>query len=226
MTSMAYTVDISSFFTIMISMVFVSNFVLARFLGLCPFIGVTSRTDSAIGMGAAVTFVMTLASSVSWLIYRYMLLAATESGFNVFAALGIIKPSASLVLVLKTVTYILVIATLVQLVELVMRRIAPALYLALGIYLPLITTNCAVLGVALLNTTDTPEVLTFGAATLHGFFAGVGFALVMLLMSAIRERLDLLPVPEAMKGAPIAFVCTALMALAFMGFGGLAGAAQ
>jgi len=226
MVAMAYTVDISSFFTIVISMVFVSNFVLARFLGLCPFIGVTNRASSAFGMGAAVTFVMTLASSVSWLIYRYMLLPAADSGFNVFAALAIIKPDASLVLVLKTVTYILVIATLVQLVELVMRRTTPKLYLALGIYLPLITTNCAVLGVALLNTTDTPEVLTFAAATLQGFFAGVGFALVMVLMSAIRERLDLLGVPEAMKGAPIAFICTALMALAFMGFGGLAGATR
>lgn len=216
-----YTVGIGSFFTIMLSMVLVSNFVLARFLGLCPFIGVTNRTDSAVGMGAAVTFVMTLASSVSWVIYRYILLPANDSGFNLFASLGVIKPETSMVLVLKTVTYILIIATLVQLVELVMRKAVPALYLALGIYLPLITTNCAVLGVALLNTTDTPEVLTFWAATLQGFFGGVGFALVMVLMSGIRERLELLPLPEAMKGVPITFLCTALMALAFIGFGGL-----
>jgi Na+-translocating ferredoxin:NAD+ oxidoreductase subunit A len=223
MATAPYTVDAGSFFTIMLSMVFVSNFVLARFLGLCPFIGVTSRTDSAIGMGAAVTFVMTLASSVSWVIYRWVLLPANDSGFNVFASLGIIRPETSMVLMLKTITYILVIATLVQLVELVMRKAAPALYLALGIYLPLITTNCAVLGVALLSTSDTKEALTFWAATLQGFFGGVGFALVMVLMSGIRERLELLPIPEAMRGVPIAFIATALMALAFMGFGGLAG---
>jgi len=218
---MTYTMGIGSFFTIMLSMVLVSNFVLSRFLGLCPFIGVTKRTDSAVGMGMAVTFVMTLASSVTWVVYHYVLLPQSESGFNVFA--GIIGSDTSLVSVLKTVSYILVIATLVQLVELVMRKTVPALYQALGIYLPLITTNCAVLGVALLNTTDTPEVLTFWAATIQGFFGGVGFMVVMILMSGVRERLEVMPVPEAMKGVPIAFICTALMALAFTGFGGVIG---
>jgi electron transport complex protein RnfA len=214
-----YTVGIGSFFTILISMVFVTNFVLARFLGLCPFIGVTKRTDSAFGMGMAVTFVMTMASAATWLVHRYVLMPQSASGFNVFAR--IIGENTSLVPVLKTVSYILVIATLVQFVEMVMRKTVPALYQALGIYLPLITTNCAVLGVALLNTTATEQVLTFAAATFQGFCAGLGFLLVMLLMSGVRERLEVLPLPEPVKGVPIALVCTALMALAFTGFGGL-----
>ena len=218
---MEYTVDMGSFFTILVSMVFVSNFVLSKFLGLCPFIGVTKRTDSAAGMGMAVTFVMTLASAVTWVIYHYVLLPASVSGYNVFA--GLIGNDTSLVPILKTVSYILVIATLVQFVEMFLRKSVPALYQSLGIYLPLITTNCAVLGVALLNTTDTEEYLTFWAATFQGFCAGIGFLVVMVLMSGIRERLDTLPVPEAMRGVPIAFICTALMALAFIGFGGMIG---
>ena len=219
--AMTYTMGIGSFFTIMLSMVFVSNFVLAQFLGLCPFLGVTKRTDSAVGMGLAVIFVMTMASSATWLVYHYVLLPESVSGFNIFS--GIVGKNTSLELVLKTMSYILVIATLVQLVELVMKKNTPALYRALGIYLPLITTNCAVLGVALLNTTNTSEVLDFWAATIQGFWAGVGFLLVMVLMSGIRERIDMLPVPEAMRGIPIAFICTAMMALSFMGFGGLTG---
>ncbi len=216
-----YTVNISAFFTILVSMVLVSNFVLARFLGLCPFIGVTKRTDSAVGMGMAVTFVMTLTSAVTWVIFRYVLLPESESGFNVFGRF--IGPDTSLVPVLKTVSYILVIATLVQLVEMFLKKSVPALYSALGIYLPLITTNCAVLGVALLNTTDTDQRLSFWAATLQGFFGGIGFLVVMLLMSGIREKLETAPIPESMKGVPIAFICTALMALAFIGFGGMIG---
>lgn len=216
-----YTVDMGSFFTILISMVFVSNYVLAKYLGLCPFIGVTKRTDSAFGMGMAVTFVMTLASAVTWVIYSWVLSPASESGFNILSM--IIGEETSLVPVLKIVSYILVIAALVQLVEMFLRKSAPALYKALGIFLPLITTNCAVLGVALLNTTDTEEVMTFSAATFQGFCAGLGFLLVMLLMSGIRERLETLPLPKAMRGVPIALVCTALMALAFTGFGGLIG---
>lgn len=214
-----YTVTLSSFFTLMISMVFVSNFVLAKFLGLCPFIGVTKRTDSAFGMGMAVTFVMTLASAVTWLIHHYVLLPQSQSGFNIFS--GLVGSDVSLAPVLKTVSYILVIATLVQFVEMFLRKSVPVLYKSLGIFLPLITTNCAVMGVALLNTTNTDEVLSFPAAVFQGFFAGIGFLLVMLLMSGIRERLDTLPLPEAVKGVPIALVCTALMALAFTGFGGL-----
>jgi len=221
---MEYTVDITSFFTILLSMVFISNFVLAKFLGLCPFVGVTTRTDSAVGMGLAVTFVMTMTSAVTWAIYHYMLLPAAKSGFNVFHALGIVKdPTVDFSPVLATISYILVIAFLVQLIEMFLKKNVPALYTALGIYLPLITTNCAVLGVALLNTTGTSEFLSFWAAVLQGFFGGVGFMVVMLLMSGIREKLELAPVPQAMKGLPIAFICTALMALAFAGFGGLIG---
>ena len=218
---MNFTVDMSSFFTILISMVFVINFVLARFLGLCPFVGVTKRTDSAVGMGMAVTFVMTMASAVTWFIYRHVLLPQSETGFNIFARL--IGENTSLVPVLKTISYILVIATLVQFVEMFLKKSAPALYKALGIFLPLITTNCAVLGVALLNTTETSEVLTLAAATFQGFCAGLGFLLVMVLMSGIREHLETLPLPKGMQGVPIALVATALMALAFTGFGGLIG---
>jgi electron transport complex protein RnfA len=210
-----------------LSMVFVQNYVLARFLGLCPFLGVSKRTHAAVGMGVAVTFVMTLASGVTWFIFNYALASqarAAEFGrANLFYQLGLIGEHTDLTLVLKVPAYILVIATFVQLVEMFLRKSVPALYEALGIYLPLITTNCAVLGVALLNTTDyfgsTP--LSFFGALLQGAAAGLGFMLAMLLMSGIRERLVLARVPEAMKGVPIAFVCTGLMALSFLGFTGM-----
>jgi electron transport complex protein RnfA len=201
---------IAQFFTIAFSAIFVSNFVLARFLGLCPFIGVTQKTESAIGMGAAVTFVMFLASFVTFLLYRLVLVPA------------------GLVLALKTPMFILVIAALVQLVELFMRARLPALYQALGIYLPLITTNCAVMGVALLNTSDAPlefaEMSILGgliAASWRGICAGLGFTLAMLLMSGVRERLARADVPEPLRGMPIAFICTGLMAMAFLGFTGM-----
>jgi electron transport complex protein RnfA len=201
---------IAQFFTIAFSAIFVSNFVLARFLGLCPFIGVTQKTESAIGMGAAVTFVMFIASFATFLLYRLVLI-----------------PS-DLVLALKTPMFILVIAALVQLVELFMRARLPALYQALGIYLPLITTNCAVMGVALLNTSDAPlefaQMSVLGglmAASWRGICAGLGFTLAMLLMSGVRERLARADVPEPLKGMPIAFICTGLMAMAFLGFTGM-----
>jgi electron transport complex protein RnfA len=213
--------DIGGYFTVALGAIFVNNFVLARFLGLCPFIGVSKRTDAAVGMGLAVTFVMTLASVVTWLIYRFLLAAGPG---NLFALAGLIDETTELTPVLKTISYILVIASLVQLVEMIIRKASPALYQSLGIYLPLITTNCAVLGVALLNTTDYPGgagQLPFLGAVVQGFCAGVGFTLVMLLMSAIRERLELARVPRAFQGLPIAFVCTGLMALAFLGFQGM-----
>jgi electron transport complex protein RnfA len=214
-------VDVGDYFAIAIGAIFVNNFVLARFLGLCPFIGVSKKTDAALGMGLAVTFVMTLASVVTWLLYKF-LLAAGHS--NLFAAMGLIEETTELTPILKTISYILVIASLVQLVEMIIRKTSPALYQSLGIYLPLITTNCAVLGVALLNTTDYPlgaGKLPFLGAVFQGFCAGVGFTLVMLLMSAIRERLEIARVPKAFQGLPIAFVCTGLMALAFLGFQGM-----
>ena len=201
--------------------VLVQNFVIAKFLGLCPFIGQSDDKGKAIGMGVAVTFVMTLASFVTYLLYKYVLLP--NSLF--LTSIPLLKPIAKygLVDVLKTASYILVIASLVQFVEMFLRRHMPALYRAMGIYLALITTNCAVLGVALLNTTDAPADLGLIGAVLQGFFAGIGFTLVMLLMAGIRERLQHLNVPKCMQGAPIAFICTGLMALAFLGFAGMAG---
>jgi len=202
--------DIGQFFAIAFSTIFVSNFVLARFLGLCPFLGVTQKTQSAIGMGTAVTFVMFLASFVTFLLYRTLLLPF------------------DLVLALKTPMFILVIAALVQLVELYMRARLPTLYQALGIYLPLITTNCAVMGVALLNTSDAPAEfarMSIGAGLLaaswRGACAGLGFTLAMLLMSGVRERLARVDVPEPLRGMPIAFICTGMMAMAFLGFAGM-----
>jgi len=201
---------ITDFLAIAFVSIFVSNYVLAKFLGLCPFIGVTQKTESALGMGAAVTFVMFLASLATFLLYELVLVRY------------------DLVLALKTPMFILVIAALVQLVEIYMRARLPALYDALGIYLPLITTNCAVMGVALLNTTDAPacfEGLSLGVGLLmacwHGICAGLGFTLAMLLMSGVRERLARADVPEPLKGMPIAFICTGLMAMAFLGFTGM-----
>ncbi len=209
-----------------IGSILISNFVLAKFLGLCPFLGVSKRTSDSVGMGLAVIFVMTLASAVTSLLYAHVLLPPADGRFHLLAALGMPVPAGGLVLVLKTISYILVIAALVQFVEMVLRKAVPSLYQALGIYLPLITTNCAVMGVALLNTTDWK--LGGGAPPVHvaafsGFCAGVGFLLAMLLMSGIRERLAEHPVPKAMKGLPIAFVSAGLMALAFMGFAKLFG---
>jgi len=210
-----------NFLVIILGMVFINNFVLAQFLGLCPFLGVSKKTDAALGMGLAVVFVMTLASLVTWFIYTYLLLAQSETGMNLFYRMGLIAAETSLVDVLKVVTYILVIAALVQLVEMILRKSVPALYKALGIYLPLITTNCAVMGVALLNTSGAARRLGLLEALCQGFFAGVGFLLVMVLMSSIRERLDYLKVPEPLKGVPIAFICTSMMAISFLGFQGL-----
>ena len=210
--------EIKTLLTIAISISLVNNMVLARFLGLCPFIGVTRKTSSALGMGVAVTFVMTMASVVTWLLYTYVLMAGPQ---NLLGRFSTYVAENGLVDVLRTTSYILVIAALVQFVEMVMKKSAPALYRALGIYLPLITTNCAVLGVALLNTTDARTPLTLLQATVQGFFAGVGFMIAMLLMSGIREQLELADVPKPLRGAPIAFVCTGLMAVAFMGFSGM-----
>jgi electron transport complex protein RnfA len=211
--------DIARFLLIAFSAIFVYNFVLARFLGLCPFIGVTDRTSNAIGMGAAVTFVMTMASFVTYLLYGLILKEGAP----------LVK--ADLVLVLKTPMYILVIATLVQLVEMVLRSRLPALYDSLGVYLPLITTNCAIMGLALINTTAAPGLLIEAqqegflsgliSSTWHGVAAGIGFTVAMLLMSGIRERLAYADVPECLQGAPVAFLCTGLMAMAFLGFTGM-----
>ncbi len=189
---------IGSMFTLAIMSVFVSNFVLSRFLGLCPYIGVSKKLDSAIGMGMAVIFVMTLASTITWLI-QYYLLIPNNLGY------------------LQTIAFILTIAALVQFVEMVIQKLAPALYKSLGVFLPLITTNCAVLGVSILNIT---EEYTFIGSVMNGFFSGVGFTLVLVLMAGIRERLEQAEVPIPMKGMPIALIVAGCMALAFGGFAG------
>lgn len=203
---------------IIISMVFVNNFVLSKFLGLCPFLGVSQKTSSAMGMGIAVTFVMTITSVITWIVYNYILL---PGDVNIVAKVFPSVRETGLIEVLKTTSYILVIATLVQLVEMMLKKMVPALYESLGIYLPLITTNCCVLGVALLNTTDSAKHLGFIEATVQGFGAGLGFTIAMLLMSGIRERLALVNIPQPLRGVPIAFICTGLMALAFFGFSGM-----
>jgi electron transport complex protein RnfA len=186
-------------FSMAIAAIFVQNFVLARFLGLCPYIGVSKKLDSALGMGMAVIFVMTLASTFTWLIQHFLLIPLQME-------------------FLQTIAFILTIASLVQFVEMVIQKTAPALYKALGVFLPLITTNCAVLGVAILNI---QEEYTFFGAILNGLFAGIGFTLVLVLMAGVRERMDKAEVPEAMKGMPIAMIIAGGMALAFLGFAGL-----
>lgn len=212
--------DVAELLTVALAAIFVNNIVLAKFLGLCPFFGVSKKTDQAVGMGLAVIFVMTLASLVTWLLFKFIL-SPGES--NLFYNLGLIDVSTDLTDVLKTLSYILVIASLVQLVEMAIKKLSPALFKALGIFLPLITTNCAVLGVTLLNTTDSAEPggLPLVAALVNGVAAGIGFLLVMVLMSGIRERLELIKVPKSLEGLPITFISTALMALAFMGFVGM-----
>jgi len=190
--------NIDSLFVIVISTIFVNNFVLSRFLGLCPFLGVSRNLNSAFGMGMAVIFVMTIASFVTWPIYQLVLVPY-----------GITY--------LRTIVFILVIASLVQFVEMVMNKTAPALYQALGIFLPLITTNCAILGVAVLNIEDE---LTLIESLVQGLSAGIGFTLALVLMAGIRERLELGQVPESLRGVPIALVCAGLMSIAFLGFAG------
>lgn len=185
-----------SYIAIILTFVFVSNFILTQFLGLCPFIGVSRNVDSAVGMGFAVIFVMSIASLVTWFIYN-MILIPLNIEF------------------LQTITFILVIASLVQLVELVIQKISPPLYKALGIYLPLITTNCAVLGIALIAVRSEYNALESFVA---GFSAGLGFLLAIFMMSTIREKLDTEWVPKALRGVPAAFITAGLMAMAFMAF--------
>ncbi len=209
--------EIRTLLTIAIGISIVNNMVLAKFLGLCPFIGVTKKTSSALGMGLAVIFVMTVASVLTWLLYTYLLMPGPQ---NLLSFSAYVRENG-LVDVLRTASYILVIAVMVQLVEMVMKKNTPALYRALGIYLPLITTNCTVLGVALLNTTDARVPLNLLEATVQGFFGGVGFTIAMLLMASIREQLEMADLPKPLQGTPIAFICTSLMALAFMGFSGM-----
>ena len=181
---------------IFFSFVLVNNFILSKFMGLCPFIGVSRNRESAVGMGFAVIFVMSITSVLTWVIYH-----------GILAPLGIEF--------LKTIVFILVIASLVQLVELVIRKFSPALYKALGIYLPLITTHCAVLGIAIIAVDENYGALESLVAGMSG---GIGFLMVLIIMSFLREKLSLEKVPEPFKGVPVAFVTAGAMALAFMAF--------
>jgi electron transport complex protein RnfA len=184
---------------IIISAIFINNIVLAQFLGVCPFLGVSNKVNTAIGMTGAVTFVMVLATVVTYLIQVYVL-----------QKLGIAF--------MQTITYILVIASLVQMVEIILKKISQPLYQALGIFLPLITTNCAVLGVAILvikKNYNLLESVVFSAAT------AVGFGLALVLLAGIREQLELMDVPKGMKGVPVSLVVAGILALAFMGFTGI-----
>ena len=184
---------------ILLSTVLVNNVVLVKFLGLCPFMGVSNRFAGAIGMGLATTFVLTLSAALSWLLETYFL-----------RPLGLDF--------LRLVTFILVIAAIVQFTEIAIRRISPILYQVLGVYLPLITTNCAVLGVALLNLDKSHG---FTQSLLFGFGSAIGFTLVMVMFAGIRERLELNDVPLPFKGAPIGFITAGMLSMAFMGFSGL-----
>lgn len=185
---------------ILLSSILVNNYVLSRFLGLCPFLGVSKRVETALGMGMAVTFVMALASLITWLV-QYLILVP----------LGIEY--------MQTIAFILVIASLVQLVEMVLQKTSPALYQSLGVYLPLITTNCAVLGVAIINITEEYNLLE---TVVNGVGAALGFTLAIVLFAGIRERLRYNNLPRSMEGFPIALLAASLMSIAFMGFQGLA----
>ena len=188
-----------SYFAIIIGAIFVNNVVFAQFLGICPFLGVSSKVNTSMGMGAAVTFVMALASIVAWSIQTYILVPLQIE-------------------YMQTIVFILVIAALVQMVEIVLKKVSPALYQALGIFLPLITTNCAVLGVAILMIQKEFNLLQSFA---YAVATAIGFAMALVLFAGIRERLELDGVPAAMKGNAIALITAAILAMAFMGFSGL-----
>ncbi len=186
-------------FAIIIGGIFVNNVVLAQFLGICPFLGVSSKVETSLGMGAAVTFVMALSSIVVWCIQQYVLVP-----FDIAY--------------MQTIVFILVIAALVQMVEIVLKKVSPALYQALGIFLPLITTNCAVLGVAILMIQKDLSLLQ---GVVYSVATAIGFALALVLFAGIRERLEMEDVPGALRGTPIALITAGLLAMAFMGFAGL-----
>lgn len=189
----------SDFFAILLTTVLVNNFVLVQFLGLCPFMGVSSKVESAIGMSAATTFVLTMASICSYLV-NTLILIPLEITF------------------LKTIAFILVIASMVSFSKMFIEKASPLLYRVLGIFIPLITTNCAVLGVALQNSIQAQSLLQ---ASLYGLGAALGFSLVLILFAAMRERLAVADIPRYFQGAPIAMITAGIMALAFMGFSGL-----
>ena len=187
------------YFVIIISAIFVSNIVLSQFLGVCPFLGVSNKISTSVGMTGAVIFVMTLATIVTYLINQLILVPYD-------------------ITYLKTISYILVIAALVQMVEIILKKVSPSLYQALGVFLPLITTNCAVLGVALLVIQKNFNLME---STVFAISTGIGFGLALIIFAGLREHLDLMNVPKGMKGVPIALITASILAMAFMGFTGL-----
>ncbi len=189
----------NQFLVIILTAILVENFVLVKFLGICPFLGVSKKLDTAVGMGMAVIFVMSLASMLTWCVNAFIL---EQFGLEY----------------LRTIAFILVIAALVQIVEMFLQRYSQPLYQALGIYLPLITTNCAVLGVTLLNM---DKQYSFLESLCYGAAAGAGFTLAMVLMAGVRERLEVTDVPKALQGFPITLITAGLIAIAFMGFSGI-----
>ena len=191
--------SIGGLFSIIITSIFINNIIFAKFLGCCPFMGVSKKVVSSLGMGMAVTFVITIASGVTWLAYR-LILEPLGLGY------------------LQTIAFILIIASLVQFVEMAIKKTSPSLYKALGVFLPLITTNCAVLGVAIINI---QEGYNFIETVVNGFGVAVGFSLALLLLAGIRERLEYANTPKNFKGVPIAFITAGLLAMAFMGFSGM-----
>lgn len=184
---------------IIIVAIFVNNIVFSQFLGICPFLGVSKKTDTAIGMSAAVTFVLTIATIVTFLLQKFVL-----EQFNL--------------VYLQTITFILVIASLVQMVEIILKKVSPALYQALGVFLPLITTNCAIMGVALLVIQKEFNLIE---SVVYAIATSIGFGLALIIFSGIREQLALTNVPKAMRGVPIALITAGLLAMAFMGFSGI-----
>ena len=199
----------NTYLTILVGSLLVNNFVMNKFLGICPFLGVSKKFDTALGMGLAVTFVMTLASFVSWLVEHFLLMPLDLT-------------------YLRTIAFILVIAVLVQVVEMTLKKLSPSLYQALGVYLPLITTNCCVLGVTILAAQDYVPVISesgFGLAYADALVcaagAGVGFLVAMLLFCGVRQRVEASNPPESFKGLPITLVSAAITSMSFMGFGGL-----
>lgn len=185
--------------TILVSTILVDNYVFAKFLGICPFLGVSSKTETATGMGIAVTFVVVLASAITWVLHYYVL-----EKFNIEY--------------LQTITFILVIASLVQFVEMAIKKLSPSLYTAMGVFLPLITTNCIVLGVAVLNITEGYNLFE---TVINGLGASLGFFLALLLIASLREEMELADIPKFLEGVPIALIAAGLMSIAFSGFAGL-----
>ncbi len=191
--------QISRLLAITLAAILANNFIFSQFLGICPFLGVSKKVDTAVGMGFAVTFVMGLASAITWVVNKFILVRFDLE-------------------YMRTVAFILVIASLVQFIEMFLQKSMPSLYTALGVYLPLITTNCAVLGVALLNI---QEGYNFIESVVYGITGGIGFLVAIVLFASIRERLVFAEYPKSFEGFPIALVTAGLMALAFMGFSGL-----